>query len=147
MVARRKAKGSVCKRCKARLPLGARRCMKCGAQVFNTQVVDPAEAARNERERLLRKCKLSEIQKRILSAAAKAQEIFVCGTDDSAEGEVKSGDERFYGNEAVMAVAALAGPGLISPDGEDRFRLTHDGTKLAQTLQAEPAAKQPVGDA
>ena len=140
MAGRQKAKGSICKRCRARLPLGARRCMKCGAQVFAVERVGPAEAARNERERLLRKYKLSEIQKRILSAAAKAQEIFVCGNDESAEGEVKSGDERFYGNEAVMALAALAGlagPGLISPHGEDCYRLTDDGTKLALSLQAE----------
>lgn len=138
MEGQRKAKGSICNRCKARLPVGARRCMKCGGQVFAVESVGPAEAARNERERLLRKYKLSEIQKRILSAAAKAQEIFVCGNDESAEGEVKSGDERFYGDEAVAALAALAGPGLVSPHGEDCFRLTDDGTKLARTLQVEP---------
>jgi len=120
--------------------------MKCGAQVFVVQGVDLAEAARNERERLMRKYKLSEMQKRILSAAATAQMIFVCGNDAKAEGEVKSGDERFHGNEAVAAVAALAGPGLISPHGDDCFRLTQDGTKLAITLLAE-LATEPVRDA
>ena len=75
MVGRAKAKGSACKRCRARLPLGARRCMKCGAQVFVVQGVDLAEAARNERERLMRKYKLSEMQKRILSAAATAPQL------------------------------------------------------------------------
>ena len=150
MVGKRKEKGSACKRCKARLPRGAQRCMKCGAQVFLVQGVDSAEAVRNERERLLQKYKLNEMQKRILSAAASAQEIFVCGKDSTSEGEVKSGEERFHGNEAVAAVAALAGPGLILPHGEDCFRLTQDGAKLAQTLSAEPPAKpaaKPVGDA
>lgn len=147
MIGRSKSNGSACNRCRARLPQGARRCLKCGAQVFVVQDVDSAEAARNERVRLLRKYNLSAMQKDILSAAAEgSKEITVCGTDSKAEGEVKSGDQRFYGDEAVAAVAALAGPGLIAPDGEDCFRLSPDGTKLVKTIQAEPAV-EPVGDA
>ena len=69
MIGRKRAKGSACNRCKAGLPQGARRCLKCGAQVFVVQEVDPAEAARNERERLLRKYNLSETQTNVLSAA------------------------------------------------------------------------------
>ena len=143
MIGRRKVKGSACNRCRALLPQGARRCLKCGAQVFVVQEVDPAEAARNERERLLRKYNLSETQTNVLSAAAEdSKEITVCGTDSKAEGEVKSGNQRFYGDEAVAAVAALAGLGLIAPHSEDCFRLTPDGTKLLKTIRAEP-----VGDA
>jgi len=120
--------------------------MKCGAQVFVVQDVDPAEVARNERERLVRKYNLSEVHKNILSAAAGgSKEIAVCGNDSKAEGEVKSGDQRFYGDEAVAAVAGLAGTGLISPHGEDCFRLTSDGIKLVETIQAETA--EAVGDA
>lgn len=129
---------STCKRCRARIPGNARRCMQCGAQVFVAQTVDPAEAARTERDRLLRKYKLSDVQTEILCAAAAGEqgnrEIFVCGVDRQADGEVKSGGQRFGGNEAVAAVAGLAGPGLIVPDGEDCFRLTAAGTKLAATL-------------
>jgi len=129
------------------MPRGARRCMKCGAKVFFEQDVDPAEAARNERLRVVRKHGLSEMQKGILSAASgDAQEITVCGHDEKAEGEVNSGGQRFYGNEAVAAVAALAGSGLISRHGDDCFRLTAEGRKLARTLEAEPRA-EPVGDA
>ena len=143
MIGRRKAKGAACNKCKARLPQGARRCMKCGAKIFVVQAVDPAEAERNARVRLLRKYDLSEMQKEILAAAmGGSKEITVCGNDSKAEGEVKSGDQRFYGDEAVAAVAALAGPGLIALHGEDCFRLTPDGTKLVKTIQAEP-----VGDA
>ena len=141
MIGRRKVKGPACNRCKARLPEGAQRCMKCGAKVFVVQAVDPAEAARNERERLLRKYNLSEMQKNILAAAVSgSREIIVCGNDSNAEGEVKSGAQRFYGDEAVAAVAALAGPGLIEPHGEDCFRLTNNGTDLVKTMQAESVA-------
>ena len=110
------------------------------------QDVDPAEAARNERERLLRKYNLSEMQKNILAAAAAAaagakREITVLGNNRKAQSEVKSGDQRFYGNEAVEAIAALAGPGLISPHGEDCFRLTLEGAKLVATFQAEPVGE------
>jgi len=142
MTGRPKAKGTSCSRCKARLPVGARRCMKCGAQVFVVQDVDPAEAARNARERLLRKYSLDAVQAEILGAALTgSREITVCGNDSKAEGEVKSGDTRFYGDEAVAGVAGLAGHGLIKPDGEDCFRLTDDGTHLAKTIQSEPAAR------
>ena len=58
-----------------------------------------------------------------------------------AEGEVKSGDQRFYGDEAVAAVAALAGPGLIARHGEDCFRLTPDGKELVRTIQGEPVGE------
>jgi hypothetical protein len=143
MIGRGKVKGSACKRCKAQLPQGSRRCLKCGAQVFVAQDVGPAEAARNARERLLRKYNLSEMQTNVLSAAAdNSKEITVCGADSKAEGEVKSGNQRFYGDEAVAAVAALAGLGLIAPHSEDSFRLTPDGTKFLKMIHAEP-----VGDA
>ena len=142
MIGRGKAKGALCKKCRARLPQGGRRCLKCGAQIFVVQDVDPFEAARNERVRLLRKYNLSEMQKNILTAAGDGpKEITVCGTDNKAEGEVKSGEQRFYGDEAVAAVAALAGPGLIASDGEDCFRLTPDGTNLIKTIQAEPVGE------
>jgi len=131
-----------CKRCRAKIPGNARRCMQCGAQIFVAQTVDPADAVRMERERLLRKYKLNEIQMAILSAAAGAeddQDIYVCGRGQQVDGEVKSGGKRFEGNEAVAAVAGLAGPGLISPHGEDCFRLTSDGTRLAKSLH-EPGS-------
>lgn len=124
------------------MPQGSRRCLKCGAKIFVVQEVDPAEAARNERVRLLRRYNLTEVQKDILIASTGgSKEITVCGTDARAEGEVKSGDQRFYGDEAVAAVAALAGPGLIALHGEDCFRLTSEGTRLVKTIQAEPVGK------
>jgi len=111
--------------------------MQCGAQIFVVQTVDPADAARMDRERLLRKYKLNKIQLAILSAAAGAegdQDIYVCGSGQRVVGEVKSGGKRFEGNEAVAAVAGLAGPGLISPHGDDCFRLTLSGARLAKSL-------------
>jgi hypothetical protein len=114
--------------------------MQCGAQVYVVQKDDPAEAARAERDRLLRKYKLSEVQTSILCAVARSEgggrDIFVCGGDQLVVGEVKAGGQRFEGNDAVVAVAGLAGPGLIAPHGEDCFRLTADGERLAKTLAA-----------
>ena len=83
---------------------------------------------------------LSEIQTEIL-LAADGREILVLGNQQREEGEVKAGDHRFEGNEAVAAVAGLAGLKLISPEGEDSFRLTAAGTKLAQTLDSRPAVE------
>ena len=135
----KRVRPGACKRCLAPLARDARRCSSCGAQVFVTVRSDPQVTASKERERLLRKYALSEIQQQILTAAmAAGDEIFVVGKGKLEEGEVKSGDQRFYGDEAVMAVAALAGPGLISSQGEDCFRLTPDGTRVAKTLQTEP---------
>ena len=147
MIGRRKTKGSVCNKCNARLPHGARRCMKCGAKIFVVEEVDPAEAARQDRARLLRKYNLSKMQKNILAAAVEgSKQITVLGNDTQAEGEVKSGEQRFYGDEAVAAVAALAGPGLIAPHGEDCFRLTSEGTNVVKTMQAEQKVEK-VGKA
>jgi hypothetical protein len=138
MAVRRNVDQGRCKRCRGRLPQGARRCARCGAQAFVAQQLDPAESARSERKRLFRKYKLTEIQARILAAAFGGKdEIIVCGDRTPAEGEVKAGGERFYGDDAVVAVATLVGPGLVSPNGGDAFRLTADGTKLAEALAAE----------
>jgi len=115
--------------------------MRCGALVSVKAKNDPKESARLDRERLLRKHNLSDMQKQILAAAVSGgDQIFVVGTNSGTEGEVKAGDQRFYGNEAVVAVATLVGPGLISPQGDDCFRLTSDGSRLAQTLEV----KQPT---
>lgn len=130
---------SRCKRCRAIISGTAKRCMKCGALLFVAPTFNEEESARLERERLVRKYKLNEIQKQILAAAIgddQTLDIFVLGCGGKLDGEVKSGVTRFQGNDAVAAVAALAAPGLISPYGADCFRLTADGAKLARTLAA-----------
>ena len=145
MTTRTRAAASTCSRCNAPLPGRARRCIRCGAQVFVAPEVDPQAEARVKRERLLRKYGLNEIQTAILAAASTGtRSIFVVGSDTVGEGEVKSGDQRFYGNDAVMAIAALAGPGLIAPQGDDCFRLTDAGERLVKALDETSAAEPPA---
>lgn len=137
----RRKQGTACTKCSAALPPGARRCMKCGAKVFVAEAVSPAEQLRQKRDRILKKYNLSDVQRNILFAAgAGSREIVVCATDQRNEGEVKAGDQRFYGNDAVAAVAAFVAARLIEPKGEDCFRLTADGDKLIRVINGEPAA-------
>lgn len=77
---------------------------------------------------------LSEIQRRILSAAQEGGSIFVYRLPGPGEGEVKSGTERFFGDDAVTALATLIAPGLVAETGDDRFELTHAGLQLAASL-------------
>ena len=77
---------------------------------------------------------LTEMQKRILSAARKGDPIFVYRLPGPQEGEVKSGGERFFGNEAVTAVATLIAPGLVAAVEADCFELTALGQQLAESL-------------
>jgi hypothetical protein len=81
---------------------------------------------------------LSDIQKQILMAAQQGQvgqkSIYVMGTQGAADGEVKSGNQRFFGNDAVAAVVALLAPGLIEPVAEDAFELTETGLHSAVNL-------------
>lgn len=140
MTVRRKT-GSACGKCQTPMPTGARRCMKCGAQIFAAEQLSPAEALRAKRDRILRKYDLTDVQKEILTAAGKgSKEIAVCGTNQQDEGEIKAGDQRFYGNEAVATVAAFVAARLIEPNGEDCFRLTAEGERLIGVLNGEPAA-------
>jgi hypothetical protein len=77
---------------------------------------------------------LTEIQRRILSAAQDGGTIYVYRLPGPQEGEVKSGRERFFGDEAVAAVATMIAPGLLTATGEDRFELTSAGLRLASSL-------------
>jgi hypothetical protein len=114
------------------------RCMQCGNRVVREERMDPAQAAAAKRDRLVRRYGLSEMQREILLAAADARaDIFVCGSDGKTEGEVKAGVQRFYGDEAVVAIAALAAPGLIAPHGEDRFELTKSAQELIDALRGD----------
>lgn len=137
----RRKKSSGCAKCGTPMPAGAGRCMKCGAKNVVTDEVSPAEQLRQKRERILRKYNLTEVQKNILFAAGKSsKEIVVCGADRQNEGEVKAGDLRFYGNEAVAAVAVFVASRLIEPRGGDCFRVTPEGDKLIRVIDGEPTA-------
>ena len=148
---RRAVPGPRCQQCRAALPAGSARCLKCGnrtkpgargrvlsaANRLEPQLplVTAPRAARNPTP----SPELSEIQREILIAAQQGsvgmKSIYVMGTKKGdADGEVKSGNQRFFGNEAVAAVVALLGPGLIEPIAEDAFELTETGLHSAVNL-------------
>ena len=125
------AQASRCTRCRVRLSAKAVRCMQCGTRVIREEEKDAAQEALEKRQKLVRRYALNDTQKEILAAAAADDgSIFVCGSDGNTEGEVKAGQQRFYGNDAVAAIAALVVPGLISPLGGDRFGVTDAGREL-----------------
>lgn len=129
-----------CPRCDRRLPPRLRRCLACGARIH---VEEPVEPKAQEEPRAAQA--FTEMQREILLASWRKNRgpIYVCGTSRSAEGEVKSGGQRFYGNDALVAIAGLAAPGLIVNVGDDCFTLTDDGARLAVRLAAGPDLSRP----
>jgi hypothetical protein len=110
--------------------------MGCGNRLFvatagpvELELPEPPEPPLSEP-----KYSLTEIQRRILSAAYEGGSITVYRTPGNCEGEVKSGRERFFGDAAVTAVATLIAPGLVAVNGEDCFELTPAGLQLAASL-------------
>jgi hypothetical protein len=121
-----------------------RRCLNCGTRIH---VEEPAESGAQEEPRATQAVVapdiergFTEIQRQILLASWRRNRgpIYVCGTSRSAEGEVKSGGQRFYGNDALVAIAGLVAPGLIVDVGDDCFTLTDDGARLAVRLASRP---------
>lgn len=90
---------------------------------------------------------LSETQERILIEALGDQydagPVFVYREPGPAAGEVKAGDCRLYGDEAVIAVAELVAAGLLVVAEDDRCDLTPEAARLARSLRFR--ARGPVG--
>jgi hypothetical protein len=115
----------------------APRCPGCGNRLFLQSEATPIQLEippQTAAEDPVPHYDLSEIQQRILAAARTGGAIFVYRLPGPNEGEVKSGEERFFGDEAVTALATLIAPGLVAESGEDRFELTHAGQQLAASL-------------
>lgn len=123
-----------CPRCRVPVRESAPRCPSCGNRQFAVSADAPIKLDLPEPSLSVPKYDLSEIQKRILSAAHEDGTIFVYRLPGPGEGEVKSGTERFFGDDAVTAVATLIAPGLVAANGEDRFDLTHAGLQIAASL-------------
>ena len=135
---RPRAAARACPRCRQPVRASAPRCPGCGNRLF----IGSAEAAppalelpvRSDPAETAPHYDLTEMQRRILSAAHEGGPIFVYRQPGPAEGEVKSGAERFFGDEAVTAVATLIAPGLVAAVGEDCFELTHAGLRFVASL-------------
>jgi hypothetical protein len=134
---RHKAVESTCPRCRQLVRASAPRCPGCGNRLFFKSEATPIKIELPEQtvtSEPVPQYDLSEIQRRILTAAREGGSIFVYRLPGPDEGEVKSGNERFFGDEAVTALATLVAPGLIAETGEDRFELTAAGQKLVESL-------------
>jgi hypothetical protein len=134
---RAQAATSACPRCRVPVRASAPRCPGCGNRLFVGSAAAPIKLELPVQPDLPRPepdYDLSEIQRRILSAAHEGGSIFVYRLPGPGEGEVKSGTERFFGDDAVTALATLIAPGLVAETGDDRFELTHAGLQLAASL-------------
>lgn len=93
---------------------------------------------------------INELEREILRAAMdgyrKGEGIFVLGDAGVAEGEIKAGGRRIYGNEAVEAVANLVARGLIEQSDDDLFELSDFGARMAPALtwQSKSATESPA---
>ncbi len=114
---------------------GALRCPGCGARIFVQQAtVEPVEAVRPEPMETT--FDLTELQKEIMLAAVESgpgnSPIYVCGRS-GAQGEIKAGERRIFGNDAVAAVVGLLAQGLVSrTEDEDCFKPTEVGARLVR---------------
>ena len=138
---RRKRSGAAaraCPRCRQPVRASAPRCPGCGNRLFmeSAATAPPTieSQMRSDPPEPAPQYDLTEIQRRILGAAHEDGTIFVYRQPGPIEGEVKSGRERFFGDEAVTAVATLIAPGLIAAAGDDCFELTHAGLRLVASL-------------
>ncbi len=85
------------------------------------------------------KLDLSDLQNKILEAASgsESRSIHVHPPKGSDEGEVKAGDLRLTGDEALIAVDQMWKAGLVEPRDDRSFVLTENGQKAVDRL-AEP---------
>jgi len=136
-----------CPKCNRPSQPNSRRCLHCGGRIH----VEPAAAGSAEAPELRRKTDpgggigpepkfdLSNSQTQILLGALGDEHdpspVFVYGEPGPAEGEVKAGECRLYGDDAVVAVAELVSFGLLVLAGKDRFDLTDQASRLARSLR------------
>ncbi len=105
--------------------VGLSRCRRCGARV-------PVAAHPG------RGHGLNDLQKRILLAAIEGGNgdtaIHVLWPLGAETGEIKAGDKRLGGREAVDAVQALFSSGYLARHEDTSFRLTRSGRSLAGSI-------------
>jgi len=147
-----------CPRCSVRVPAGSTRCPVCGSRIVlgeaaaakaraAAEAVAANRAAESNDTPVLQETQvdLSELQKQILIATLGEQldgdPIYVFADRGPDEGEVKAGETRLYGDEAVVAVAGLVACGLVRPNGDDSYELTAQASILARSLRFRERSK------
>lgn len=124
-------RGPACTRCKGSLPVGARRCSRCGTRVTTAETAETTVTAPPRSIRPIE----AAILRGALAGGAGSPPVFVTPSQGAVVGEIKVGGERIFGDEAVRAVATLVADGNLAPH-EDGFALTAVGRLRAQKVSA-----------
>ncbi len=108
--------GPPCEQCGAANRHNARRCMQCGLRLA---FADPGQTGSI----------LSELEEQILIAATELDRdrIYSIPSVGDAKGELKAGNIRIYGEEALRALESLVGNGLVEPETEGSHVVTAYG--------------------
>jgi len=125
-------RGPACTRCKGSLPVGARRCSRCGTRV---PTAETAETTLTAPPRPIRPIEAAILRGALAGGRAGSPSVFVTPSQGAVVGEIKVGGERIFGDEAVRAVATLVADGNLAPY-EDGFALTAVGRLRAQRVSA-----------
>jgi len=142
----------MCGNCHGPVGAAAHRCPHCGYRLAHPNPPrtddrpDPGRPEPDDPEPGRRDSThdLSDLERRILIAVLGAPvstpAIHVLPTAEVREGEIKAGEQRLYGTQAVQAVEALSKAGYVARRGEDlSYGLTEAGARLAVSLQHSPS--------
>lgn len=143
--AARQVEKRLCGNCRGPVGAAAHRCPHCGYRLAHPNPPrtddrpvrsgpdDPASARRDSTHGL------SDLERRILIAVLGAPvsglAIHVLPTEELREGEIKAGDQRLYGTQAVQAVEALWKAGYVTRGEDLSYGLTESGARLAVSLR------------
>lgn len=130
-----------CRGCKKRIGRSIGRCPHCGTK---SQVGKSSQAAGARQdgpqsdEAAKVSAGLNEIHKRILIAALNGtgddSKVYLLGSLDSQHKEVKAGDRRLIGEEALDAVTDLLNTGYLQRAEDRGFGLSQEGRRVAALL-------------
>lgn len=125
---------ATCARCGVRLRPNSVRCVQCGARAAGAPAPETTRSARTQgvghRE---------AVEAELLVAAVTTGDgsLVVSPPHGQDQGEIKAGERRFYGTDAMSAVETLFRAGSIESTGPDRFGVTRPGrVRVAAALAA-----------